>query len=198
MIPPQDLDVKTVNPVRCSIRRQLLYVALGTAALLLIPLIAMQFTEEVDWTPFDFFAMGVLLFGTGLTYVLLTRTSGQTSYRLAVGVAVGAGLILTWMNLAVGLIGNENNPANQLYGGVFIVALIGSALARLRPNGMARALLATALAQFLVPIIALIIWRPSLDNVSGIAGIFILNGFFAALFFVSALLFRRAGESNSK
>ena len=37
-------------------------VAMATIALLLIPLVAMQFTREVDWTAGDFLVMGVLLF----------------------------------------------------------------------------------------------------------------------------------------
>ena len=35
--------------------------------LLLVPLIAMQFTEEVNWSVFDFMIMGTLLFALGAT-----------------------------------------------------------------------------------------------------------------------------------
>jgi len=107
-----------------------------------------------------------------------------------------AGLLLIWMNLAVGIIGSEDNPANMLYVGVLAVGIIGAGIARLRPRGMARTLFATAFAQMLVPVIALIIWRPSLEETPGIVGVFILNAFFAALFVVSAMLFHRASATN--
>jgi len=168
------------------------------ALILLIPLVAMQFTDEVAWTLSDFIVMGVLLFGTGLTYVLITRSSSNTAYRFAVGIAVGTAFLLVWLNLAVGLIGSEDNPANLFYGGVLAVGFIGAIIARLQPRGMARALFATALAQLLVPVIALIIWKPSLEVTPGIVGVFILNGFFAALFAGSALLFRHASATGSK
>ncbi len=196
MAPPNDLEMKTMKRVRRSIRRQMWYVALATASILMVPLVAMLFTDEVNWSLFDFIVMGILLFGTGLTYVLISRISDSIAYRTAVGVAVVAGLLLIWLNLAVGIIGSEDNPANHLYAGVLAVGIIGAGIARLRPRGMARTLFATALAQMLVPVIALIIWRPSLEETPGIVGVFILNAFFAALFVVSALLFRRASATE--
>jgi hypothetical protein len=195
-VPPDDLEMKAINRIRRSIRRQMLYVALATILLLLIPLVAMRFTDEVNWTALDFTVMGILLFGTGLTYVLISRLSDSIVYRAAVGVAVLAGLFLIWGNLAVGLIGSENNPANLMYAGVLAIGFIGAGIARFRPRGMMRALFATAIAQALVPIIALIIWRPTLDEPPGIVGVFILNGFFVGLFVVSALLFRYASSTD--
>jgi hypothetical protein len=61
---------------------------------------------------------------------------------------------------------------------------------------MSRALYVTAIAQFLVPVISAIIWRPSFDDPPGIIGVFILNSVFAALFFVSGLLFRHAADKQ--
>lgn len=193
---PDDLEVKAMKRFRRSIRRQIWYISLATASVLMIPLVAMQFTDEVKWDGFDFIAMGALLFSTGLTYVLITRASEGVAYRIATGIAVIAGLLLIWMNLAVGIIGSEDNPANALYVGVIAVGLIGVAIARLRPRGMARAAFATAVTQALVPIIAFIIWRPSFDDPPGIAGVFILNALFVGLFVVSALLFRRADTTG--
>lgn len=195
--PPDDLEMKAMKRIRRSIRRQILYVGIGTALILMIPLLAMQFTDEVNWDETDFIVMGTLLIGTGLTYVLMTRMSDSIAYKAAVGIAVATGLILIWMNLAVGLIGSEDNPANLLYGGVFAVGIIGAGIARFRARGMARALFATAIAQLLVPVIALIIFRPPVSfGDPGVVGVFILNGFFAALFAVSALLFRQASATD--
>ena len=103
-------------------------------------------------------------------------------------------LILVWMNLAVGLIGTEDNPANLMYGGVLVVGIFGAIIARFRPHGMARALFATALAQALVPVIALIIGKLQVTSAEVFLGVLILNGFFIALWVGSALLFRRAAR----
>ncbi len=193
---PADLEMKTMKRIRRSIRRQMWYVALATASILMVPLVAMVFTTEVNWGVFDFVVMGILLFGTGLTYVLLSRVSDSLPYRVAVGVAVVAGLLLVWVNLAVGIIGSEDNAANVLYIGVLLVGVIGAVIARFEPLAMSRTLFATAIAQMLVPLIALIIWRPSFDETPGIVGVFILNAFFATLFSVSGILFRQAAQKH--
>lgn len=175
-----------------TIRRSLIGIAFATAAILVVPLVAMQFTDEVNWSVFDFIFMGALLFGSGLAYVLISRVVNSSAYRIGVGVVVVTGFLLIWMNLAVGIIGSENNPANQLYAGVLVIGFFGAVIARFKPRGMARTMWLTAIAQALVPVIAMIIWRPSLDDAPGIIGVFVLNGFFATLFVFSALMFRRA------
>ncbi len=174
---------------------RILRIALVTGFLLLIPLVAMQFSNEVDWDWFDFVVAGILLFGSGLAYELVTRNAGNKAYRVAAGLAVATVLLLVWMNLAVGIIGSENNPVNRLYFGVPVIGFIGTLLARFRPGGMARAMLATALAQALVPVIALLIGRPPLHTaaqVFGVLGVLTLNGFFVLLFAGSAWLFRHS------
>ena len=178
--------------------KNIIRIALVTACILLLPLVAMQFTDEVVWDLADFVVAGVLLFGAGLTYELVARRArkaGNTAYRAAVGVAVATALILVWMNLAVGIIGNEEHSANLMYGGVLAVGIIGALIARFHPHGMARTLFATALAQALVPVIALIIQVTSW-GAAGVFGVFVLNAFFVMLFVVSALLFRRAARKH--
>lgn len=176
--------------------KRLTGIVIAIVILLLVPLVAMQFTDEVDWSLGDFVGAGVLLFGTALTYEWIARRAGNTAYRVAVGVALGASLILVWLNLAVGLIGSEDNPANLLYLWVLFVGLIGTGIARFQPKGMSRALFATALAQALVPVIALIIWTPSFAAPPGLVGVFTLNTLFVTLFAFAALLFRHAGSAN--
>jgi hypothetical protein len=169
--------------------RDIIGIMLGAAFLLLLPLVAMQFSDGVVWDLADFAGAWVLLAGAGLTYKLATRKA-NTAYRAAVGVAVATALILVWMNVAVGLIGDEENPANLMYGGVLAVGIIGATIARFRPDGMARALFATALAQMLVGVIALIAELGSMRDA------LILNSFFAALWVGSALLFRHAAGKH--
>ena len=123
--------------------------------------------------------------------------TGNSAYRAAVGLALAAALILVWMNLAVGLIGSEDNSANLMYGGVLAVGIIGAIIARFRPHGMARTLFATALAQALVPVIALIVGKPQLTSVEIFLGVLGVNAFFFMLFVGSALLFRRAARKHN-
>src|SRR3712207_2936337 len=96
--------------------RSVVGVALATAFILLIPLLM-----EAAWTLSDFVFAGALIFGTGLGYALVARKAGNIAYRFAVGVAFAAAFLLAWMNLAVGLIGSEDNLANLMYVGVLAV-----------------------------------------------------------------------------
>ena len=124
--------------------------AWGAAVIiLLIPLFAMQVTDQVVWDLTDFTVLGALLVGVGVTYELAARKAGTTAYRSAVGVALAAAFILVWVNIAVGIIGTEHNDANWMFGGVLAVGIIGAIIARFHPQGMARALFATAVAHVL-------------------------------------------------
>lgn len=166
------------------------------ALLLLLPLVAMQFADEVNWTAFDFAFMGALLGGVGLGMELAVRKTRSAQYRIAAGTALAATFLLVWINGAVGIIGSEQEDANVLYGGVLAVALIGVIIARVRPAGMALAMGATALTQALVPVIALTLELSSIASVrsSEVLG---LTGLFVALWLVSALLFHKSARTQS-
>ncbi len=194
---PDELEMKTMKRIRSSIRRQMLFVALATTAILMVPLAAMTLTNEVNWNLFDFVVMGALLLGAGLAFVLISRNLDSIAYRTAVGVAVVTGLLLVWVNLAVGIIGSSGNTANILYAGVLAIGIIGSGIARFKPRGMCRTMFATALAQMLIPLIALVAWRPSLNDPPGLVGVLLMNSVFAALFVASALFFRRAAQKKT-
>lgn len=163
--------------------------------ILCIPLIAMQFSDEVHWELLDFVIMGTILLSIGLAYELIARKSEKIVYRIAFGVGLLGAFLLFWVNGAVGIIGSENQPANLLYGLVFIVGLVGSLIARFKPNGMSNTLFAAAITQMLVPVIALLIWPPPTTSWSpSVFGVFFLSSFFAMLFIVSAFLFKRASQ----
>jgi peptidoglycan/LPS O-acetylase OafA/YrhL len=121
------------------------------------------------------------------------RTKNRT-YRSAVAVALAAAVILAWLSLGVGVIGADGDPANLMYFGVLAIGIIGATIARFQPDGMARALFATAIAQALVVVIALVagLGYPASPPLE----ILILNGFFIALFVGSALLFRNAARAK--
>lgn len=175
-------------------RKDYLIIALAPLAVLLIPLVAMQFTTEVNWTAFDFAVMWVVLtIPTFLFRVLATRPWADRSYRLGAGLAVAAGLLMAWVSLAVQIIGHEN-PANLLYFFVILIGLIGVALARFHPAGMAKAAFVTAAATFLVPIVAYLGWPD--DFSPGVPQVFLLNGCFVLMFALSGLLFRRSANQR--
>lgn len=116
--------------------------------ILVLPAIAMSVgAEGVHWTASDFVVAGVLLYGTCALYDVARRMSPDRWYRAGAGVAVTTGLLLVWVNLAVGIIDSENDAANLVFAGVLLVAAIGALLVRLRARGMATVLLVTAIAQ---------------------------------------------------
>jgi hypothetical protein len=82
-----------------------------------------------------------------------------------------------------------------MYGGVLALGILGAIIARFRPHGMARALIATALAQVWVAVVALIAGLGS--TASGPLEILTMNGFFAALWLMSAWLFRKAAQEQT-
>jgi asparagine N-glycosylation enzyme membrane subunit Stt3 len=82
-------------------------ILLVIAILLLIPLIAMQFTNEVDWNLFDFIVAGVLLLGTGSVCELILRKVKKLEYRIAICSVVIVLLLLIWAELAVGVFGSQ-------------------------------------------------------------------------------------------
>ena len=164
-----------------------------TVAALAVPYLAMVFqigvpdpgsgTEGVNWGPMDFALMGILILGSGLLFEYASSRGRSTAHRAAVGIAVVAGLGLIWVNLAVGMIGDEGNPANLMYVLVLAVALIGAAVSRFAPREASVWMFATAGAQAAVALIAL---------VAGLGPTLLADAFFIAAWVASGLLFRQA------
>ena len=73
-------------------------------AILLVPLVAMAFTAEMNWGAEDFLAAAVLLGGFGLAFELAVRVTPNPIVRVVTGLALGALLLLVWAELAVGLL----------------------------------------------------------------------------------------------
>ena len=142
---------RTIIKIHISLSR----ILPATAFILLIPLVAMQITNEVVWTLTDFIVAGALLIAIGLTYSLATMMSGNLAYRSAMGIALLAVFLIIWVNLAVGIIGNEDNPANLMFIVVLLVGIVGAVTGRFKPLGMARTLLSMAFTQFLIALIVL-------------------------------------------
>lgn len=117
----------------------------GAAALLLTPAIAMQFNKEVQWDAFDFLIAGAVLGGAGLAYELAAWMSGDLKYRLGFGLGVISCVLVVWINGAVGMIGDGGQ--NLVFLAVPLVALAGTAIARMKAGGMVWAAVAAGATQ---------------------------------------------------
>jgi hypothetical protein len=95
--------MKTKSTIIITKNKNILLIALATAFILMVPFLAMQFTDDVVWSPTDFAVAGTLLFGTGLAYELISKRTNKTSYRVAIGIALATVLFLVWVELAVGI-----------------------------------------------------------------------------------------------
>jgi hypothetical protein len=164
-----------------------------TALILLTPLVAMQFTDEVNWTVSDFAFAGALLVGCGITYELAARV-GNLAYQAGVVMSLGAGVLTVWVTGAVGIIGSEANPGNLVYLGLVAFAVAAAALARGRPARMSWAMAVVAFGQVLVPPIAYnSLANPQSDVLQ--PEVFAITGFLTAMWLASAWLFRKAAQS---
>ena len=86
-------------------QKRLIGIVLAVVLILLIPLITMQFTNEVNWNLFDFVVMGSLLLGTGLMCELVVRKVKNKDYRIGILAVIVVALFLIWAELAVGIFG---------------------------------------------------------------------------------------------
>lgn len=98
--------MKTKDTNTAALNKNIIRIALATIAILLIPFAAMQFTDEVAWGLEDFVAVGILLFGIGLSYELLSRKARSTKQRAIIGATLLAVLLYLWAELAVGIFTN--------------------------------------------------------------------------------------------
>lgn len=120
----------------------------------------------------------------------METVSNKTFFRLAIGLAIVATLMLIWLSLGVGIIGQDGDPANLMYFAVVVIGIVGAIVTRLRPVGMKLVMQIMAMVQGIIALIALVAglglpWSPPLEILG-------LTLFFIAMFAVSAWLFHRA------
>ena len=72
----------------------------------MIPLITMQFTSEVVWTPMDFVVASVLLLSAGFGMAYLWKKLAQSTYRFYIIAGLILLFVLLWAELAVGIFGS--------------------------------------------------------------------------------------------
>ncbi|MFK5947963.1 MAG: hypothetical protein QM500_04220 [Methylococcales bacterium] len=94
------MNIKTTDII--NRKNIFLWIAVATGILLLIPYIAMQFTNEVNWEIGDFIVMSFLLFSTGSLFVLISRKTNQ-KHRVVLGAILVIVFLYVWAELAVGI-----------------------------------------------------------------------------------------------
>ena len=163
----------------------------AAACLLLLPALAMRFFPDsgVNWTAADFIVMGLLLALACGLYELGAWISGNVAYRMGFGLAALTAFLTLWVNLAVGMLGSENDGINLMFAGVLLVAAVGGLLAAFKPAGMSRAMVAAGIAQLLAVGVGLAMGEFQPLELA-------LTGLFALPWFASALLFRKAARDQ--
>ncbi len=86
-------------------KNRLRLIVLAVIALLLIPLIAMQFTNEVNWGLMDFLIAAFLLFSTGIILDLINKKISKPKIGILLSLIILLTVILIWAELAVGILG---------------------------------------------------------------------------------------------
>jgi len=125
--------------------RKPMWIAAG--GLLLLPAVAMLLGNEVDWGPLDFTLLTALLAALCGAIDVASRYSLSRSYRAGVAVAVIGMVLMVFVNIAVGIVGNEANPLNLIFLLIPALGIAGSVFTRFRASGMARSLEIMAVVQ---------------------------------------------------
>ena len=126
----------------------------------------------------------------------MAEYSGRIAFRAGVAVALAVSFLQVWMNLAVGIVGSEDNPVNQGFYGVVACAGACAYVARFRADGMARAMLAVAAVQTLLA--AAVATAPSTarEEPMGALGVLILSSGFTAMWLIAAALFHKSARQE--
>lgn len=163
----------------------------GLAGLLLLtPAVMMQIDDGWNWGPGDFVFAGFIILGTVALYELAVAKSGSWPYRMGVAIALAVAFLSIWINLAVGIVG-EDNPANVHYFGLVAMAGAAGFAGEFRARAMLRAMACVAAATAFVGL--LVVTAPVNAAIPGLtARVLAISAIFAAMWLASAGLFWRA------
>jgi len=165
------------------------------AGLLLVPLVMMQIVDGWNWGLGAFLFLGVIIGGVLLLYEYAVRAGVGLAYRGGVAAALAPAFLIVWMNLAVGIVG-EDNPMNFNFFMLVFAAAVGAYTARGEPAAMARAMLGVVVVQALLAIA--IVTAPSIaSEPAGVFRVSLLCSVFAGFWLLSAALFRRASRRTA-
>jgi hypothetical protein len=172
--------------------------SLATAlGLLMLPVIGSFTIDGFHWTTGDYVLAFILFLVPTLAYRLITRTATNFKYRLAIAFALLTGFATVWINLAVGIIGSEDELINLAYFGILALGLIAANIFRFKPEDMVKVMAAMTAALVPITIVALVLGYQNLPH-SSVMQIIGVNAFFGVLYAQSAFLFRYASKKSDK
>jgi hypothetical protein len=160
----------------------------GAAVLLL----ALPFILNAPWSLGDYVFVSVVLLAVLVPIEIAFRSSDSWSYRGAVLLALAGSMMIVWANGAVGIVGSEDNPANLIFYVPLAIGLASSFVVGFKAEGMARAMVATAVSLAIAFALAQTAQRdePWVSPMLELVG----TSMFGLLFLGSAALFRRAAR----
>ncbi|MDP3908108.1 hypothetical protein [Novosphingobium sp.] len=175
------------SPLPASAAKWRLAIWSLAGVVMLVPVIARLTLAEMNWDTFDFAVFGAMLLAGCLGFeVVLRLGTANTAYRIAACLAIGGAFLMVMANLAVGIIGNENNPVNLLFFALLALGAVGALTVRFDAAGMARVMALLAAAQALLGVGLAV-------TGAGFTPVFTL--FYVLLWLAVAALFRKAGRT---
>lgn len=96
-----NIPIEHRGPEGANFWRRARWIAI--AAILVLPFLAMQWTDEVTWTAADFAVAGILLVGANILYELAARRMADRKYRIIVGSIIVAAVLIIWAEGAIGI-----------------------------------------------------------------------------------------------
>lgn len=173
-------------------RRDFLIMLAVPSVLIVLPLIGSLTVDGWNWKWNDFLAAWTIFAVTTAFFRLLVlKSAGNWAYQAAAALAVLTGFLITWVTMAVQIIG-EDNPGNGLYLLTVLGGLIGVLVARFRPAGLSLVAFGMSAALLVIPAVAVIRWPA--DFSPGYARIQFGSAVLAAIYATAGLLFRRAAR----
>ena len=170
-------------------------------AALLFPFIAVESADALGLSEDDAFfdrlpllLLALILIGIIIAVVLTWKN--KSGIRSALGLALFTSFLIVWMNAAVGIIGSEENRINIIYYGLVIFSIIWVMFENYSVLGFARSMFASMIVAVLLGVSVMIIAGINGVSFIGLIQIAALNGMFATLYGISALLFRRSAQNS--
>ena len=128
---------------------------------------------------------------------MITRSTKSNIFKFAVGFSLFSGFFLVWVNLAVGIIGSEDNPINMAYFIVILIGLVGANLVKLKADGMKKVMGVMAASIIVITFVALLTGAQNLPH-SSVTHILAVNAVLAFFFIQSAFLFHYAAMRQNQ
>lgn len=169
---------------------------IATLIILLIPLVGTFTVEGWNWDAFDFVIAGIVLFTAFFMIEFLARKMRDIPSRIAAGITVIMTLLIVWVNLAVGIIGDGNNTS-ACYMLVVPVGFLGLAVSRLKPKGLSITACVMAAIMLLVPSVAWITGNQDLAQDPNVLKVFVLSAGFAFWYAVAGALFLSTARTKT-